>query len=80
MIDGKPIKSPRLHVLCNDSSTKTERHTDTFFQSQPTRQIALRVALDLDVYNTLSADNGSPKSAAQLAAPKGADPVLVGES
>jgi len=40
--------------------------------------MALRVALDLDVYNTLSSDDGSPKSAAQLAEPKGADPVLVG--
>lgn len=41
--------------------------------------MAIRVALDLDVYNTLSSDDGSPKSAAQLAAPKGADPVLIGE-
>ena len=42
--------------------------------------MALRIALELDVYKTLSSDNGSPKSAAQLAEPKGADPVLVGES
>jgi len=41
--------------------------------------MALRTALDLDVYNTLSSDNDSPKSAAQLAQPMGADPVLVGE-
>jgi hypothetical protein len=40
--------------------------------------MALRVALELDVYNTLSSDDDSPKSAAQLAEPKGADPVLVG--
>jgi hypothetical protein len=48
------------------------------FSLQPIRNIALRVALDLDVYNTLSSDDESPKSAAQLAEPKGADPVLVG--
>ena len=45
---------------------------------QPTRAIALRVALDLDIYKTLSEDEGSPKTSAQLAAAKNADPVLVG--
>ena len=78
---GNPLKAHGFMYCAMIAVLRlSERHTDTFFQSQPTRQIALRVALDLDVYNTLSADNGSPKSAAQLAAPKGADPVLVGES
>jgi hypothetical protein len=57
----------------------TDRHADDY-PLQPIRTLALRTALDLDVYKTLSEDNESPKSAAQLAEPKGADPVLVGES
>jgi hypothetical protein len=42
------------------------------------RAIAIRIAIDLDIYKTLSEDGDSPKSSAQLAAPKSADPLLVG--
>jgi hypothetical protein len=42
------------------------------------RAIAIRIAIDLDIYKTLSEDGGSPKSSVQLAAPKSADPLLVG--
>jgi hypothetical protein len=42
------------------------------------RAIAIRIAIDLDIYKTLSEDGGSPKSSAQLAVPKNADPLLVG--
>jgi hypothetical protein len=45
---------------------------------QTVRAIAIRIAIDLDIYKTLSEDEGSPKSSAQLAAPKSADPLLVG--
>jgi hypothetical protein len=63
-------------ILCEMVKDRDTDHCSL----QPIRNIALRVALDLDVYNTLSSDNESPKSAAQLAELKGADPVLVGES
>lgn len=46
--------------------------------SQPLHAMSLRTALDLDVFKTLSDDDGAPKSSARLAAAKGADPVLVG--
>lgn len=45
---------------------------------QPTRAYAIRVAIDLDIFKTLSEDGDSPKSSVQLAAVKNADPMLVG--
>lgn len=45
---------------------------------QPARALSLRVALDMDIYKTLSENEDSPKTSAQLAAPKNGDPVLVG--
>lgn len=37
------------------------------------------MAFDTEIFDTLSADNEAPKSSSQLAAPKGADQLLVGE-
>ena len=45
--------------------------------SQPTRFFADRIALDLKLFDTLAADNGHPKSVAELAAPCNASPKLV---
>lgn len=48
-------------------------------RSQPAQNVAIRVAIDLDIFKTLSAEDAAPKTSAQLAAPKYADPLLVGE-
>lgn len=43
----------------------------------PTRTVALRVAVDLKLFETAVSDNGSPKTNEQLAAPTSASPTLV---
>ena len=45
--------------------------------SEPTRNIAARLALDLKIFDTMIRDNGRPKSVVELAAPTGASPKLV---
>ncbi|KAI9686054.1 MAG: hypothetical protein M1822_004037 [Bathelium mastoideum] len=45
--------------------------------AEPGRYVALRVALDLKLFETLAADGGRPKTVAELAAPTGADLNLV---
>lgn len=44
---------------------------------QPTRYMAIRLALDLKFFETLAADGGSAKSVAELCKSTDADPVLV---
>jgi hypothetical protein len=47
---------------------------------QPTHHTVLRLSLDLQLYETLAKDDGTPKSVAQLAAPRNAEPELVCKS
>jgi hypothetical protein len=52
----------------------------TLTSYQPTRAFSIRIGIDLDIFKTLSEDGEAPKSSAQLAAPKNADPLLVGKA
>ena len=47
---------------------------------QPSRFVATRIAIDLALFEHLSADEGNPKTKAQLASRADADPNLVGTS
>jgi len=46
--------------------------------AQPSRLVATRVAIDLALFEYLSADKGVPKTKEQLASKAGADPNLIG--
>ncbi|KAI0838306.1 S-adenosyl-L-methionine-dependent methyltransferase [Hypoxylon sp. FL0890] len=45
--------------------------------AQPTRVLALRIAVDLKIFETAVQDGGRPKTSEELASPTGASPALV---
>lgn len=53
-------------------------HSPNKMYFQPTRFVAMRIAINLALFEHLSADEGAPKTKDQLASKAGADSNLIG--
>ena len=47
--------------------------------AEPTRTAAVRIGIDIGLFEKLAADDGEAKTSQQLADATGTDPALVGE-
>ncbi|CAI6334215.1 unnamed protein product [Periconia digitata] len=77
---GDPEARQKLIASARELVTAAETPVETLLWNiwaLPTRTTALRIAVDLKIFETAVADNGSPKTNEQLAAPTGASPTLV---
>jgi hypothetical protein len=78
--NGDPLARQKLiasaHELLNAAQTPVESLLWNIW-ALPTRTAALRIAVDLKIFETAASSNSSPKTNDQLAAVTGASPALV---
>ncbi|KAF2654853.1 S-adenosyl-L-methionine-dependent methyltransferase [Lophiostoma macrostomum CBS 122681] len=80
LIDGDSAAREKLIASARELVAVAETPVETLLWNiwaPPTRSVALRIAVDLKVFETAVQDDGRPKSDAEFATPTAASPILV---
>ncbi|KAI1360459.1 S-adenosyl-L-methionine-dependent methyltransferase [Xylaria arbuscula] len=78
--DGDPTAREKLIKSARQLVSAAETPVETLLWNTwalPTRNVALRIAIDLKIFETAMSDNGRPKTSEELAAVTAANPTLV---